>query len=93
MKKSKKKTPTYNMTWSDIENIKRDASKKALDIAFKHFLILNLMVLRDNYDFGTKRLERYLDNINNMLDSYNKGYLDISDMKETLKIETGIEIL
>lgn len=92
-KKEKKKVATYNLTWEQIENIKLKATSEAMDFAFKQMMLLPLMVLRDKYGYGAKRLEEFIDNVADMLDSYNKGYLDLDDIEQTLKEETGIEVI
>ncbi len=94
MKRSKKKkTPTYNLTWEQIEDIKLKATSEAMDFAFRQMMLLPLMVLRDHYGFGAKRIEEYIDHVADMLDSYNRGYLDLDDIEKTLKEETGIEVV
>lgn len=92
-KKKKKKVATYNLTWEQIEDIKLKATSEAMDFAFRQMMLLPLMVLRDKYGYGAQRLERFIDDVADMLDSYNKGYLDLDDIEQILKEETGIEIL
>lgn len=92
-KKEKKNVATYNLTWEQIEDIKRKATSEAMDFAFKQMMLLPLMVLRDKYGYGAKRLEDFIENVADMLDSYNKGYLDLDDIEQTLKEETGIEVI
>ena len=92
-KKEKKKVATYNLTWEQIQDIKLKATSEAMDFAFKQMMLLPLMTLRDHYGFGAQRLERFIDDVADILDSYNKGYLDLDDIEQTLKEETGIEIL
>lgn len=92
-KKEKKKVATYNLTWEQIEDMKLKATSEAMDFAFKQMMLLPLMTLRDKNGFGAKRLERFIDDVADMLDSYNRGYLDLDDIEQTLKEETGIEII
>lgn len=92
-KKEKKKVARYNLTWNQIENIKLKATSEAMDFAFRQMMLLPLMVLRDKYGYGAKRLEEFIDNVADMLDSYNKGYLDLDDIEKALKEETGIEVI
>ncbi len=92
-KKEKKKVATYNLTWEQIEDIKLKATSEAMDFAFRQMMLLPLMVLRDKYGYGAQRLEQFIDDVADMLDSYNKGYLDLDDIEQILKEETGIEIL
>lgn len=92
-KKEKKKVARYNLTWKQIEGIKLKATSEAMDFAFKQMMLLPLMVLRDKYGYGAKRLEEFIDNVADMLDSYNRGYLDLDDIKKTLEEETGIKAI
>lgn len=92
-KKDKKKVATYNLTWEQIEDMKLKATSEAMDFAFKQMMLLPLMVLRDKYGYGAQRLERFIDDVADMLDSYNKGYLDLDDIKKTLEEETGIKVV
>lgn len=92
-KKEKKKVARYNLTWNQIEDIKRKATSEAMDFAFKQMMLLPLMVLRDKYGYGAKRLEEFIDNVADMLDSYNRGYLDLDDIEKTLEDETGIKVI
>lgn len=92
-KKEKKKVATYNLTWEQIEDMKLKATSEAMDFAFKQMMLLPLMVLRDKYGYGAKRLEDFIENVADMLDSYNRGYLDLDDIEKTLEEETGIEVI
>ncbi len=92
-KKKKEKKPTYNLTWEQIQDIKLKATNEAMDFAFGQMMLLPLMVLRDKYGYGAKRLEEFIDNVADMLDSYNKGYLDLDDIEKTLEEETGIKVI
>ena len=92
-KKEKKKVARYNLTWNQIEDIKRKATSEAMDFAFKQMMLIPLMVLRDKYGYGAKRLEDFIENVADMLDSYNRGYLDLDDIKKTLEEETGIKVI
>lgn len=66
--------------------------QKLIDATFQANMILTLSTLRDEFDFGTKRLERFMDKYQDLLDSYNKGYISVDDLTETLYEETGIRV-
>lgn len=70
---------------------RRDADK-LIDASYKVFLLLGLMSLRDEFGFGTKRMEKFMDKMSDLLDSYNKGYLNAKDLSNTIKEETGIDV-
>ena len=71
---------------------RRDADKLIVS-AHKLAALLYLTVLHDKYGFGTKRLENVLYHVNDLLDSYNKGYISVEDLNETLHDETGLKVL
>jgi hypothetical protein len=71
---------------------RRDADK-LITSAHKVAALLYLTVLHDKYGFGTKRLEDVLAYFNDLLDSYNKGYISIDDLNNTLYEETGIKVV
>lgn len=95
-KKDKKKVATYNMTWEQIEAIKKkafeDGEKNAIDRASKWSMFAPMMVLRDYFGFGGQRLKRFYENLIDMYDSIDKDYLDLKDISETLKEEAGIDL-
>lgn len=94
--KEKKKTPTYVMTYEQIEAIKKkafeDGFKSAIDRASKWSMYAPMMVLRDFFGFGGQRLKRFYENLIDMYDSIDKNYLDLEDISETLKEEAGIDL-
>ena len=65
---------------------------KLVAATHKAFMLLGLMALRDQYEWGTVRLERWVDKMNDLLDSYEKGYISIKDLEDTLYEETGIRV-
>ena len=96
-KPKKKKVPTYNFTPQQIEATYMKGFNKgkeeSLDFAIAYSMAVALMVLRDKNGFGAKRLERFIEDVADMLDSYNRGYLNLDDIEKTLEEETGIKII
>jgi hypothetical protein len=84
-----KKAPTYNMSLAQIEAIKRQATREAVEQAWLLMLGLPVMVLHDKDGYGETRLNRFLDHVLDLYDSYEKGYLTLNDIREALKAETG----
>lgn len=60
--------------------------------AYKANMILGLTVLHDKFGFGQKRLERYIDEVVKLLESYNKGYISVQDLEEVLLEEVKLKI-
>lgn len=82
---------SYNINLEQLEKIKQDATEEALKKASIIVLYNSFMVLRDN-GYGKKRLERFAEDWFELFDSVQLGYLDFSDMINTIKEETGFEI-
>ncbi len=70
---------------------RRDADK-LIHSSYTAFLLLGIMALRNKFDFGSARIERWIDEINDLRESYEKGYISVQDLQQTIKEETGIEI-
>ena len=88
----KEKTPTYNFTWEQIQQIKRDAAKEAVGEVIELTLGIPAMVLKDKYGFGKKRLPEALDHMVDLYESYEMGYLTLQDIRKALWEEGGYKI-
>lgn len=55
-------------------------------------LMMAVMTLRDEFGFGTERINRFIDRFNNKTNCLCEGYVYWKDMQETIKEETGILI-
>lgn len=91
-KAKKEKTPTYNFTWEQIQQIKRDAAKEAVSEVIELTLGIPAMVLKDKYGFGKKRLPEALDHMVDLYESYEMGYLTLQDIRKALWEEGGYKI-
>ena len=96
--KTIKKEPIINIKKSDIDEIKRDAIREASEIAFILMLSIPVMVIHDHYPKimkkevdGKGREERFADLCLDLYDSYDKGYITLTDLHKCLKEETGME--
>lgn len=70
---------------------RRDADK-LIHSSYTAFLLLGIMALRNKFDFGSARIDRWIDEINDLRESYEKGYISVQDLQQTIKEETGIDI-
>lgn len=57
------------------------------------FYLSVAMFLHDKEGYGKKRLKRAVDFLQNQLDCYCEGYLDLDDMAKTLREECDFEII
>lgn len=53
--------------------------------------VFPLLVLRDKFGFGKKRLKRFSEEYLEVIDAYNKDYLDFYDVVKMMERETGID--
>lgn len=92
----KSKEPIYNLTYSQIESIKRNATEEAVrklvPFATAKNFYFSMMILRDKYGFGKKRLGDFMEYMANLYESFGDGYLSLEDMEETIFEETGVRI-
>lgn len=93
MKKKKVKTPTYQVTMDDIRGYVQQGYEKGRKEAFDYLIVISLIVLRDFFGFGGKRLERFIDGVYEYYESITKKLVDIDEIIEAIKEETGIEIM
>lgn len=93
--KKKNKTPTYNFTLEQIENIKRKTVEDTVDRvsreAFQRMMVLSLLVLRDEWGFGEKRISRFMDQLSVLIVDVSEGRLSMDDITTTLEKELGLE--
>lgn len=66
--------------------------EKIINASYKAFMLLGIMALRDEYGFGTSRLEKWIDKMDDLIDSYDKGYISVQDLSDTIYDETGIRV-
>ena len=86
----KKLNPNRKVTLTvrEINKLKENATIRAVQIT----QLFPLMILRDKYGFGSKRLADFQEHYGNMLDAYNKGYIKLEDIALTIYEETGVKI-
>jgi len=88
----KPKTPTYNLTMEQIAAIKKSAVHDAVEAAWVLMLGLPVMALTDKHGFTAEQVDQLVDDILDLHDSYEKGYLTLEDIHATLKEEHGLVI-
>ena len=52
-----------------------------------------IMVLRDEFGFGEKRIDKFIAAYIELYDSISEGYLDLKDIIKTINEETGVKIV
>lgn len=69
-----------------------EASEKIKNMTFDTVLAMSLFVLRDEFGFANKRLQRFIDRFVSKAECMVGGLATWKDYLETLKEETGIEL-
>lgn len=92
---NKAKFPTYNLSQEQINKIKQDASREAVDTAFTLMLALPLEVLISEgyWEKSAKRcLPKFMDEVLSLYDSWNKGVLTMEELRDDLWEFGGIKL-
>ena len=94
----KAKEPIINIKVSDLEQAKREATAKAVDTAFFLMLAVPCMVIHDKFAKLIKvkgeesREARFCDEVLELYDTFQKGYVSLQDLKQCLIDEAGIDV-
>lgn len=73
-------------TMADVEKAKREATNFGIDTA----MAIMFTVLCDKEHADAEIMKRVWGEVNDLSDSIAKGYVNVSDLKDTLKREYGI---
>lgn len=92
MKKKKVKTPTYQVTMDQLRAYDQRGYERGRKEAFDYLIVISLIVLRDFFGFGGKRLERFIDGVRDYYESITKKLVDIDEIADALEEETGIGV-
>lgn len=88
-----KKVPTYNVTYDEIQKYIKQGRDLAIRDATNFAIAGPMLILRDEFGFGGKRLMRFYEAYSDLYDSIEKGYLTINDIVQTIKEEVDIELI
>ena len=87
--KNKKTNPRRQpVTMADIKRAKSDAEDRALKAAWSIFFT----VLRDKEGYALDDLRRTWGEVEDLSDSIAKGYCTVSDLREILRLEEGVNL-
>ena len=84
---------TYTLRNEDVTRIKQDAAQEAIDKAFVLMLGPPMIVLHDKYGWGKKRLSDFIDHVLEQYDSFNKNFITLDDLWNTIEKETGVKLI
>lgn len=89
----KEKEKTYTLKQSDINEIKLNATKNAIDSAFYLTMAIPLLILHDKHDYGNKRATKVLMECKDYFESVSSGYITIMDVVKQVKEDLQIDLL
>lgn len=61
--------------------------------AFNVSLLFSVYALRNEFDFSTIRIERFIERFKDTLEGYNGGWVNFSQINDTIYEETGIRVI
>lgn len=76
----------------EIEKIRKRAYDNGRMKGSEMTSIIPLLVLRDEFGFGQKRMLQYLEKYKEVVSDYNAGRLKLSDIKQVLREEVKIDV-
>lgn len=95
----KNKEAVINIKQSDIEQMKEDATRESMEIAFKLMLAIPVMVVHKEYSKITKlevdgkcREERFADLCLDLWNDFNKNKITLDELEECLYKYGGIKM-
>lgn len=93
------KTPTYNLNPEQIQKIKDDAARRAIETSFIMTLGIPVLMLKDHFGQlirktvdGKSREERFAEYCLEFYRQFTAGYYTLDDIEKVLKQECGIRV-
>ena len=97
-KEAKKKKKTYTMTESAIVEIKKQATRDAVEICINLMFGIPLLAFRDlskwgkANDWGKKRLIKMYEHMEKIYKDFENGLITLDDINQVLNDEVGLEV-
>lgn len=86
------KNATYRLNQNQIQQLKEQSTMDATERAFVILLGFSMMSLRDEFGFGEKRLNQFLNKLFQIYEAYQDKYISLNDLHDVIKQETGIDV-
>lgn len=85
-----KQKPQIGLTLNQVQRsqMQREVTERSILI----LIGLSLIVLRDKYGFGKKRLEAFADEFLKQMKCVENGAVTLEELHEIIKKETGMEV-
>lgn len=82
----------YQVKRSDLERLHDDAMTQVSRKVIPVILLTSLMVLRDKYGFGRKRLSDFAEQVFDVYEAVDREFVTFDDLAETIEKETGVRL-
>lgn len=89
----KKKTPTYNCTYEQIQGYIKQGYNQAIRDAANYSMAVPMLILRDEFGFGKQRLLKFHEAFLDLYDAINKKEFDLQEIVAVINEETGVKIV
>lgn len=86
------KVKSYTLNEHQLLKMEKDMQKKAADFAMQMTIGFSLLALRDEFGFGAKRLDQFIEKVKELVDYYSEEYFELEDMVKIVEEETGIKV-
>lgn len=94
-RKIKGAAPVINIKFDDVQAMKQQATKDAVNKAFFLMLAIPTMIIHDKFGKLMKRENReatFAELCIDLYDSYDKGYVTLDELAQVLWEEAGIKV-
>lgn len=91
-KKGVKKVKSYTLNEHQLADMEFKMQRKAADFAMQLTIGFSLLALRDEFGFGAKRMDKFIDKVKELVDYYSEDYFELQDMVDIVEKETGINV-
>jgi len=91
-KATTKADKVVNIKAADVTQIKENATIEAANKAFILMLAIPMIVLRDDFGFGGKRLTKFIDRALEQYKCFESGAVTIDELRQIIYEETGVSI-
>lgn len=89
-RKQRRTIAKKKLTDKDIKKMEKSIAKDSIDFTIMNYLACVALCLHDKLGFGHDRACRFMQDVDNLFDSINKGYLSLDDVLKTVEEEIGI---
>lgn len=92
-REQRRKVSKQKLNHKDLKYITQQEAIKATEYTVKQYSAAVMICLHDKLGFGATRAQRFINDVSDLFDSINQGYLSLDDITRTIEQELGIRII